>query len=378
MYFGPRPYTLALLPMDEDPATIAADRSVPMLCSGLNADASADRGYGHYMSSAHARNMQWSKGQAVRSLAVGRWAGYGYGVEVGEVINLTLEDVTASGGIYGIGQPPYGSNYTIVLDGTTTATGNDAGLFFYFSEVKQTGLLELGGARYGVLTGGGTILSLDQVFSANCGDSMRALIRVASDLTLNLANVDWESGVAPTLKAIVHCETYPDSPQGGAVRIGKLYASGQSPTASIVLLDEAPTGAAGTVSPFGGIVVEHHYLAGPPRKGHWAAHGHRVVVDRPIDGQFAEFTVPVGGTYGTATPPTWAGRVPLDMGGSPLAGYVQANAAWSGGNAQPHAGSYSDQASATFLNAYLAGAGRPGVRPPADHVHRLGRRLGRE
>jgi hypothetical protein len=413
-YFNPRPWTLALLPMDEAPDVIAADRSVPMTCGGLDADASTDRGYGHYMGAAHARSMQWSKGQSVRNLAVGRGAGYGCGIEVGQVINLTLRDVAAAGGTYGIGQPPYGSNYTIVLDGTTTATGNDAGLFFYFSEVKHVGLLELGGARYGVLTGGGSLLALDQVFSANCGDSMRALIRTSGDLSLNLANVDWESGVAPTLRAIVHCETYPDAPQGGTVHIRKLFTSGQSPTAPIVLLDEAPTGGNGAASPFamdllgtfgdppagaiattgkgwqgtvratqelagpwlvnraadgtGGIVVEHHYLAGPPRKGHWAAHGHRIVVDRPADGQFAELACPVGGTCGTATPPTWVGKAPLDLSGGALACYVQGNAAWTGGNAQPHAGSYSDAASATFLNAYLAGQA---AKPPASLVAAL-------
>jgi hypothetical protein len=56
------------------------------------------------------------------------------------------------------------------------------------------------------------------------------------------------------------------------------------------------------------------------------------------------------------------------VGGSALAGYVQANAAWTGGNAQPHAGSYSDQASATFLNAYLAGQA---AKPPAALVAAL-------
>jgi hypothetical protein len=45
-------------------------------------------------------------------------------------------------------------------------------------------------------------------------------------------------------------------------------------------------------------------------------------VASPVDGQFVEWRCVTTGTYGTPTPPTWAGLNPISASRNPLAAYV--------------------------------------------------------
>jgi hypothetical protein len=69
------------------------------------------------------------------------------------------------------------------------------------------------------------------------------------------------------------------------------------------------------------IIRDTKYIA-PPRTSSWYSGAHAFEVRTPCDNQFSEWRCVASGTYGTATPPQWAGLNPLCLTASGLAAYV--------------------------------------------------------
>jgi hypothetical protein len=73
------------------------------------------------------------KGQSVRNLNLQCVRPYGASLMIGQVLNLSLVDVSASGGMWALASLPMGSIYPIVGERLTLSSTGDAAIYLYFA-----------------------------------------------------------------------------------------------------------------------------------------------------------------------------------------------------------------------------------------------------
>ena len=400
-YFSLDAAGMAILPMVDTQTDVIASRRVSWYQVG---GSGYSVGSGLWLDDYHSSNFISIIGNGVRNLTIQAGGAYGYAVGLGFVLDFAFEDASAEGGTYGLADWTFGANYVVKLGGRSKLGARDIAFFTDFATVKQSGTLDIDTwDRCAIRAVAGTDMDLDHLYVYTPGVSAEYVVHVSNYLKVAHLAFDFEGsgvGFMPTLKAGVYLEPAPYTPFGVFLQVGSVDIGNMPTQAPMVLIGagggsvnpgsveigpiscytdtlmaiiqtsdgliggairataDTPTPWVVNTGPGGlsGVVVDHHQFNGLPRRSAWAKHSHRVVNDRPADGQYSEFRCVTAGQYGTATPPGWCGIAPLDIGGGALASHVQGHAFWTGGNTTPHAGSYSDFAVVAILNRYFGGA----------------------
>ena len=410
MYTIGEPWVLAWLPLDESPATIAADRSVPIICLGEGTGSSGfgPRGYGHLLDPTHGL-ISWTAWVEIRDISLLNGADYGCAVEIHAAIDPIVggNGITLQGGAYAYGTVPSFTSYVGMLCGSVILYSYDTSVFTWYGVWKQTGIVyDTGYGRWVVRGAGGTDLCMDTVFVSTQRPGMEGAVRVSGSFSAEQVLVDWESTPDKALKAHLFLEAYNPGIAPPAVwDIRNLAGGTSSNTAPVILLSDHgyntvngappptlnlgaftaygdyPAGVICTTSrssgrariratqiyptPYvvnatpdglGGIIVEHHNYQSLPSRGFWATQSNEIISDTWVDGGFEKFLVAAGGTFNTPTPPTFLGVSPRDLSGGGLAATVLGHAYATGGNSTSHIGGFTDVVVPLFLNAYFGGS----------------------
>ena len=400
---------IAWLPFTDAPADVLAYRQFTvMFGSGTTATPSV---CGYVVSNGMVGHPDWQFG-SVRNLTLKTQGKYAPGMILGYTIDYEVRDCAIAGGVNALYNLQTGATYTIKLAGFNQLVAADIPLSLEFATVEQSGQLSF--TNYGrccVYATTTSSLRFAYVYVVYPANPALYLFRVGNYLQLDRLMTDFEGDMAALtqFKAACYIDAGTGSPQGTSLRIGN-YNGGNLPAQGVLAyIDESDGGGGagrveiGNISSFSNAfraVVETNGKAaradlvescdllapwvlnsttdgtsglrctkpldGLPRRGQYATHSSILEAVHPADGQFARFRCTAGGTYAAgapATPPRWLGQQPLDDSGAALATYVQANPAWTSGNAVAAAGPAGELIASRFLNAYLGGAAAPAPAP---------------
>ncbi len=415
-FFRFDPSTLALLGLVDTPAQMALDRVVTVQGrSGVATTA-------YFLDNvASCTPFSTLAAGSVRDLTISSGVnGYGRAVVSGWSFDLAISDSTLTGGCHGLGSLNLGSNYPLSVD-RCVLSGNDAPIYLFFTSfVSLRDITLTGNYRVGIRLMLSEV-SIDNLFSPNNGSPEFAIKAVVS--CVDTHNTDWDNEGAGSGATIAHYyvsassfEPIPSfvnfrndgtgSVGDGAVLIyldDKLSptsedANGYGPCTfscqgfqpsnsrphsvvtvvgqrwqgdidAVVLLSR-PQWVESITGP-NYVTSRHRRQVGPPRDGTWAANAHLLEVPNPAAAQFTLWRCTATGSYGTATPPTWAGCSPLDDGLS-LAAYISDSSYWAQSGAPVgSAGFWTNGVFDLSLNALFGG---PSLSPPATIYAGLGER----
>ena len=411
---------IAWLPFTDAPADVLAYRQFTVMYGSGTLVSAAVNGY--LVSNAMVGNFDWQPG-SIRDLTFRNGGKYSPALILGYTVDYEIRDVTAAGGVHAIGEFITGANYTLKLSGFTQLSSADISLFLYFCTLEQTGQLNF--TNYGracVVASSTSTLRFTFIYVIYPMVPALWLFKVGNYLQIDQLLLDFE-GYIPNLKTGIWMDAVDlgGAPEGINCLLGNVNGGDWPAQASLVYIDESDAGGGfgefkldnlslyssgfrAVVEVSGksarGEFFETQEIAAPwilnstpdglgnirctkrldglPRRGTFATHSSIIKANHPADGQFTEFRCTGGGSYQTGSPgspPRWTGISPLDDSGAGLATYVQANPAWTSGNAAAQVGPVGELAASQFLNGYLgvgnltAGGFSAGVpAPPASLV----------
>jgi hypothetical protein len=309
-------------------------------------------------------------GATLADLAVNTLGAYGQAVCVGGVLDMTIHDVTATGGFHGIGGANMGSSYIITVE-NCAGTGGDASYYgsqqiiwmrnwetgtayetalrFQSCAVDAKNLFLTGqvGGRYAIhmLDGfyGGSY-AFDNVSQDNEGFIYPTVAAIrfenangASSSSLVLKNHYWGSiGPRAVLVDLVdrnplhYAITRPAHFEmtnvlagsngvtgcpalvrtSGRLIRGKVEVNVRNPLTPMFL----PTAADGT----GGVSAVHRGYDAPPNHAGWTKNADVVLAENAPPGLWRKYTCRQSGYLGSANPPTWEATDLLEITGTEL------------------------------------------------------------
>jgi hypothetical protein len=199
-YFTDWSPVVAMLPLQDDPALVVADRTTAVRL-GTQANGAYGWGTALVLSPEHAPPNANTGEQAVRGLAI---SAAGDAIVLGQALYLTVADCTlqGGGGGAGIGSWKSGANYTTVLR-DCRATGPDAAVFLYYAMASIEGLRCESAGRHGVWLDRGSRVRMRRTFFGPYGDP-ESYFRVdgGSDLVADDTAIDHEDGKVPSVAVV--------------------------------------------------------------------------------------------------------------------------------------------------------------------------------
>ena len=360
-YFGNDSHTVCFLAGNDNPATsgrLVTVRNGGAVVSGLTS--------GLFIHSVNPVNVA---NNAIRDITLSCANGFGQCVSIGAVLEMTIDGLVAYGGYHGIGSFNTTVSYFLYLS-KCNIQGTDAAYYGAFQLLYARDILiassgrnavrhVASGSRWdNVLIARGSPVS-ECVFKACAGD-------YGGDFILTNWIVDFEG--ESLSRAAIYCEAHGQTPATGLNLTNVFLGTIGNGKSLVQLKDTSPenTGlhkcwlvvdnlqayandyqAAFDVDGplwYGEVkgvalegprlihrqkwgaktnlaVFESKYVA-PPRTFPWYGGAHVLHVSSPVEGQFAEWRSVDSGTYGTSTPPTWAGLNPVSASRNGLAVYV--------------------------------------------------------
>jgi hypothetical protein len=283
---------------------------------------------------------------------------YGSPLWIGQVLVATFDNLDLEGGMYGIASLSGISTYPVTIS-NCQFSAYDAAIYLNFTVATITNSTIYNGGRAN-LRFRETNANVDGMFIAGCNSNCQfSLLRThngsggGGQITLRHILQDSENFPFASRAAIMT----EAGPNGACLRIEDVYA-GQTPGVPFIIADstgsgrgwppntiEADNASPGeNISPFYlqsngtawtgrftnmGIGQTPHlnsletfakgtpfqFVAttypAPPHVGTWYPGAHSLQVLTWVDGQYGEWRCIAKGTYGTATPPRWAGLNPL-------------------------------------------------------------------
>jgi hypothetical protein len=311
----------------------------------------------------------WVSENAIRNLFVSGWGGYGQAVCIGNVIEMTVENIRTANAFHGVGSFVVGTNYNVYLS-NCSLQGTDAGYFgalqllhardVFFGTIGRVAMRHVG-----------CNASWENVFVGSPSPVTEAAFKArgypyGGNYSIEGMNVDFE-GYAFSRAAII-CEAHPLANATSLV-LRDIFFGTIGSTASLVMLKDlaarstqlarcwlsvdnmqantnfyqaavdldgplwygevrgvALTGPQiyhrqkwGTAA---NVLIRDTKYVAPPRAYLWYSGAHALEVRSPADGQFREWRCLATGQYGTPNPPSWAGLTPLSASPNALAAYV--------------------------------------------------------
>ena len=360
-YFGNDASTVCFLAGTDNPARLG--RVVTVLHGGASA---AGPSSGVFM---HTTSSGGIQGNAIRDIQVVSGTGYGAGIALGGVLEMTIHNVKAIGGFQAIGSFNMYAAYNIYVT-HCWLEGFDS-CYFGYCHLAVARDIYCGIAGKDTIRHAGGSGHWENVFVAFSSPVTECIFKAKAveyggNFAITNLNVDFE-GDALSLAAI-YCEAIPTS-AGTSLVLKDIILGTVGATSSLVMLkDVSPLGGefnrcwlsvenlqAYTYNYFAAIDIDgplwhgevkgvalggppfyHRQLWGsktnvivrdtkytaPPRQFFWYSGAHVLEVRSPADGQFAEWRCVVSGTYGTPSPPSWVGLNPLSVTTNGLAAYV--------------------------------------------------------
>lgn len=360
-YFGYDSNTVCFLAGADNPATagrMVSVRNGRAVVDGLTS--------GLFIHSVYPINVA---NNAIRDLTVVCQNGFGQGISIGAVLEMTVEGVKSYGGYHGIGSINTVVSYFLYIY-KCNLQGTDSAYYgaFQLMYARDINIESAGrntirhlasGSRWdNVLISRGSPVT-ECAFKACAGD-------YGGDFILSNWVVDFE-GESLT-RAAIYCEAHGQTPATGLNLLNVFLGTIGTGKSLVQLKDTSPEnpglhkcwlkvdnlqaytndylGAFDVDGPlwYGevkGVALDgprlHHrqkwgaktnlaifeskYVA-PPRVLPWYGGAHILHVPSPAEGQFAEWRSVDSGAYGTPIPPTWAGLNPVSVSKNGLAGYV--------------------------------------------------------
>ena len=404
-YFTQEAGVLAWLPLDDAVSDVVGTRMFTV-CYGNGA--SYSRSVAGYIAPSNSLGQDWTLG-GMRDLTLTTIGGvYGGGLGVAYLGDYEIRDCTIEGGMYGLGNLPVGSDYTLTLSGINTIGGSDVGIYIFDMDLQQVGLLRLAGyGRAAIYATTLASMRLDYVGIMGAPPYNQAphLIRctLGAVIKAGIILIDIE-GPVPSIASFVRVDSGANTPSSVICEIGTLAMSYMADETACLYIDTADYDAyigrvaidnfqtyAGNafraVVEVGGsngrcahgVIESQQDTAGPlirnstpdgrsgligierpdvlKRSGSYALDSSIIKPKHPVDGQFTEFRCLRAGAYHQGPPGLpmqWVGTGLLDLAGTALATYIQANFAWTtSGNAIAAPGFNSDYSACQFLNSYF-------------------------
>jgi hypothetical protein len=308
-------------------------------------------------------------GNAIRDIFVQASGGYGQAICLGNVLEMTIENVKATGGFHGVGSFALGSNYNVYLN-NCALDGTDAGYFgawqilyardIFFGTIGRVAMRHVGcNAAWQNVFVGFPSPTTEAVFKARTCDYGGAY-------SITNLLVDFEGSTVT--RAGIYCEATATAPASSLLLKDIFFGTVGSSIPLIQLKDTAKgnplinrgwlsvdnfqaftndylafidvdgplwhgevMGVALNGPQFNhrqkwgtntNIVIRDSKYTGPPRAFLWYNGAHLLQVRSPAAGQFTEWRCVATGRYGTPNPPTWAGLNPLPTSANSLAAYV--------------------------------------------------------
>jgi hypothetical protein len=353
-------------------------------------------------------------GIGLRDLRLGATRGYGAPVYIDIVLETTLDNLDLRGGLYALASIPHVSNYPVVINRCYLSTGNgDAAVYLALSIARIRDCLISNGGRAtmrfrasdvivdGMFISGNNPNCQFSVARAHNGDNggqyefsnilqdcegdpfpSRAALMFEADLGgsyVHLQNV--AAGNAPGVPFVV-LESFNSPPNFPSNVLESSNSSSQLGSAFVQTNGSAWSGTFTANSAGPGCGQAPHLIAtgarpplrfndstypAPPHGGSWYAGPHRLTVPMPADGQYTEWRCVKTGTYGTATPPQWAGLNALQASPQSLASYAMDHTVIAmtamGGSSY---GWYADNLTASALQKLVGGFGGQDMSTPTS------------
>ena len=396
---------LAWLPLDDAVADVIGTRMFTV-CYGNGSTYS--RSVAGYIAPSIGLGQDWTIG-GMRDLTLTTIGGvYGGGLGVAYLGDYEIRDCTIEGGMYGLGNLPVGSDYTLTLAGLNTIGGSDVGIYIFDMDVQQVGLLRLAGYGRAAIYAT-TLASMRFDYLGIMGEPPHTqapyliYFTQGSVIKAGIILIDVEEQ-RPDIAAFLRVDAGANTPSSVICEIGTMAMSYMADQTAMVYLDTSDYDAyIGRVSIDNfqtyagnafravvevgggngrcahGVIESQQDIAAPLirnstpdgrsgligvqrpdvlyRSGLYALDSSILRPKHPVDGQFTEFRCLRAGGYHQGSPGLpmqWVGTGVIDLAGTSLATYVQANFGWTAaGNAVPAPGFNSDYSACQFLNSYF-------------------------
>jgi hypothetical protein len=356
-YFTNDAHTIGFLPLTDAPAANARTVTVRAGQAGWDTTTS-----GVWMTCANAGGIY---GNAVRNISLSCANGYGRAIELGSVLNFTVQNVRAAYGYNAIGSLNSLASYTTHLIGSNELHGYDAPIALHMHLASQSGFLDLRNTGRVALRLTGCSGSWDNIFVAEstpvteCFAKMLGASSYGGEHVIRHVRCNFENAGQLFSRAAIYCAAHGSTPRGTSLWLENVFFDLIGANAAVIELVDVGTEDGDAYKPalirafnvqaigttydcvlrltgplwrgeisdstsLRGPRVKHlgtwgstanvvirESVAGLPDSGPWYAGAHILVVRSPGLGDHAEYRCIESGTYGDSDP-VWAGVGVLD------------------------------------------------------------------